>query len=400
MKRDRYGVVRLAGALLLPFGVWGCPGTIGGGGGNGGGVINGATDGNRDTTLTSPAGKTSGEPNDSFGDPIIAVLNQNGVAALQGTVSRKGDLDVFAIGPMNAGDRLVVDVNTTGSVLDSSVGIFDAQGRLAYENDDRGGSEDRFLDSFIDFTVRRSSDEYYMVVTNAAFADPADKAGSYLVDVTITRGSVVPGTKAQVLFLDFEGGQITSPVLGPQTLLPFDAADIHDPGSFSRPYVGQTEALKQSIVETVVQNFERFDVDVVSSDDPPIPAGVEFSTVYIGGFNARAFGEAESVDLYNADYCDDAIIYAESFVPGIFSVPPSVQQLGVAIGNVTAHEAGHLLGLNHVDDDTALMDDRSAADAFLDDQEFKNADLSSDIMTIGTQDAALLLDETVGPSAF
>jgi hypothetical protein len=72
--------------------------------------------------------------------------------------------------------------------------------------------------------------------------------------------------------------------------------------------------------------------------------------------------------------------------------------MGMAIGNVACHEAGHLMGLNHVDDDWALMDDQSAADAFLEDQEFMEAPLSSDIMRIGTQDAVLLLTETVGPS--
>ena len=42
-------------------------------------------------------------------------------------------------------------------------------------------------------------------------------------------------------------------------------------------------------------------------------------------------------------------------------------------------------------------DDRSAADAFLRDQEFIEAPLSTDVMPIGVQDAALLLFETVGP---
>ena len=44
------------------------------------------------------------------------------------------------------------------------------------------------------------------------------------------------------------------------------------------------------------------------------------------------------------------------------------------------------------------MDDQSHADAFLDDQEFMEAPLSSDIMSIGVQDAVLLLDEIVGPA--
>ena len=105
---------------------------------------------------------------------------------------------------------------------------------------------------------------------------------------------------------------------------------------------------------------------------------------------------AEGVDLYNADFCDDAIIFTESFTPSLFTGTPTALELGTAIGNVGSHEAGHLLGLNHTSDDLDLMDDRSDADAFLDDQEFKEAPLSSDIMAIGTQDGVLLLSEIVG----
>ena len=82
----------------------------------------------------------------------------------------------------------------------------------------------------------------------------------------------------------------------------------------------------------------------------------------------------------------------------MFSGTPTATELGIAIGNVGSHEAGHLLGLNHVDDDRALMDDQSPADAFIEDQEFMEAPLSSDIMPIGLQDAVLLLDEIVGPA--
>ena len=71
--------------------------------------------------------------------------------------------------------------------------------------------------------------------------------------------------------------------------------------------------------------------------------------------------------------------------------------MGAANGNVGSPQARHILGLNHVSDDRALMDDVSVADALIDDQEFMEAPLSSDIMPLGTQDAVLLLNEIVGP---
>ena len=135
---------------------------------------------------------------------------------------------------------------------------------------------------------------------------------------------------------------------------------------------------------------------VRTREDPTPGGGVGHSTVYFGGFDSRAFGQAESVDPYNADCCDDAIIYTETFELRVFSFDPTPAKLGVAIGNVATHEAGHLLGLNHVDDDRALMDDQSAADVFISDQEFMEAPLSADVMSLGTHDAVLLLSESVG----
>jgi len=144
------------------------------------------------------------------------------------------------------------------------------------------------------------------------------------------------------------------------------------------------------------QNYERFNVIILTTDDPPPPPGTVYSTIFFGGFDRSAFGLSEDVDLYDIDRCDDSIIFTESFTPSVFTGVPTATELGTAIGNVGAHEAGHLLGLNHTDDDLDLMDDQSPADAFLDDQEFKEAPLSTDIMPIGTQDGVLLLDEIVG----
>ncbi len=347
-------------------------------------------DGNQDPNVTSGVGKTRGEPNGTFDDPIVAVFDVSGVARLQGTVTQRGDLDVFLLGPLNRGDGIVIDAETPNSVLDSSLGLFDELERLVYENDDRGGTGSRVLDSLIEFVVRHDGEDYYLVATNAAFAEPGDRAGTYRITVRVTPGAEVPDPVGQVLFLDFNGATIDSPVLGSRTLSAFNAADI------APVYAGETGTMKASIIATMEQNYERFSVSILTSDDGPPPAGIEFTTMFFGGFNAGAYGIAEDVDLYNADPCDDGLIFIESFELGFFSFTPSAERMGLAIGNVAAHEAGHLLGLNHTEDDLELMDDESRADAFLADQEFGVAPLSSDIMRIGFQDAVTLLAETVG----
>jgi hypothetical protein len=365
----------------------GCPGTFDG-------TMNSSellTDGNRDETLTSPLGKTAGEPNGSFDDPIVAVFDAARAARLQGAVSRRGDLDVFQVNGLGAGDRVVIDCATPASALDVSIAVFDDRQRLVMTNDDRGGSTDRFLDSFVDWIARHDAEPHYLVVTHAAFAASGRFTGNYTVDVTVTPGSNAPAPAPQTLLLNFNGGLVQSDPLGTFDLDPFDA------GRIAAAYAGRTTELKNVIVDTMRQNYERFNVDIITTDDPPPPSGTEFSTIHFGGFDPFAFGIAEQVDLYNADFCDDAVIFAESFEPRVFSSTPNVDELGIAIGNVAAHEAGHLLGLNHVTDDRALMDDQSPADAFIVDQEFMQAPLSPDIMRIGTQDAVLLLNETVGP---
>jgi hypothetical protein len=333
----------------------------------------------------------TGEPNDGFSKAIEALFATGNTACLQGTVAMIGDMDVFEIGPLVAGDVLKVDAETPTSDLDVAVAIFDGQYRLVYYNDDRGGTGSKALDAYIEWVVRHAGDPYYLVVSHSGFAPQNRFTGSYRVEVEVGGNAQVPPPAGQILLLDFDGGQVDSPALGQVTLDPFDA------GHISSIYQGQTDLVKEFIRATFEQNFERFDVTILTTDDPLPPPGTEYSVVHFGGYSTDAFGIADGVDPYNTDFCDDAIIFTESFDPHLFSVDPTAVEMGIAIGNIGSHEAGHLLGLNHVDDDRALMDDESVADAFLDDQEFMEAALSVDLMPIGVQDAVLLLEETVGP---
>jgi Matrixin len=371
--------------VTLTF-VVGCPGSLDGVVPSGGVVPSaGAIDGNRGSASSTIVG---GEPNGSFTQAIEAVFDASGVARLQGTVANSADLDVFSFDAIAAGDRIVIQMATTGSNLDVSIALFDGEGRLVSANDDAHGT----LDSFIDVTARRGSNTYFLVATVSAFASPGTESGTYTADVRVETGGAVPVPEAQTLFLDFDGAMVNIPSIfsQPFTLDPFDAGDI-DP-----VYAGQTETFKQLIVEAIAQNYQRFNVIIITSDDGQPDPSTEFSTLFLGGFDSETFGIAENVDLYNADFCDDAMIFTGSFSPRLFSGTPTVAELAVAIGNVAAHESGHLLGLNHTDDDLALMDDASLADAFIEDQEFIEAPLSRDIMSIGSQDSALLLSEIVG----
>jgi len=401
MVRDRMmkrtSVIVLASALLGL--VMGCPTAFAPvpGSGDGSTTDNGGgpPDGNVVEPPTHDSGDPStvesGEPNGSFNVAMEAVFDAAGTARLQGTVSTAGDLDVFKLGPMSAGDRIVVDAYAFNSSLDVTIALFDAQEKLVFNNDDRADFAGASLDALIDLIVRHGGAEYYLVVSNSPFGSSQRLTGGYRVDIEVSGGAGVPPPVGQTILLDFDGAVVDSPVLGTMTLNPFDAADV------AAIYAGQTQTIIDQIVRVFKQNYERFDVTVLTSADPPPAPGTLYSTLFMGGFDPMLFGIAENVDLYDIDRCDDALIFLESFSPAVFSVTPTALELGTAMGNVAAHEAGHLLGLNHTDDDLDLMDDQSPADAFIADQEFKTAPLSGDIVPIGFQDGVLLLDEIVGP---
>ena len=336
-------------------------------------------------------GVNPGEPNDTFAQADVVDFNSIGIAQVEGTVGSLADLDVFLLGALSSGDRIIIDADTTGSNLDVSVALFDDQERLVYANDDRE-TNFRFLDSYVDWVVRHNSSAYYLVITRSGFAVPGTETGAYQATVEVIPGSVVPAPAGQILMLDFDGDFVDTPALGAIVIDPFDAGDIDD------TYIGQTQVIKDAVKAFMIEDFAAFDITIVTTDDPPLPFGTVFSSVYFGGFNFNAFGISEAVDLYNFDRCDDAVIFTESFAPANFSGTPTALALSVAIANVASHEAGHVLGLNHVTDDLALMDDQSTSDALLIDQRFQQAPLSPDIMSIGTQDSVLLLLEAIGPA--
>ena len=351
----------------------------------------GLIDGNADVTAVSTNGRTRGEPDDTFVEALIAVPARPHVYALQGTIEALGDLDVFDLGPFAAGDRIVVDMDTLGGPLDVSIALFDGEQKLFMDNDDRD-AEPRLLDSYIDETMRHDSAHYYLAVGASAFAG-SDTAsmGSYQATINVYIGGAVPPPVGQTLLLDFDGGTVPAQyvdVIGTDTVPAFNADHI------AQEYAGQTDAIKSVIITTVRQNFEKFDVTVFTSDDPA-PAA-PYSTVLLGGYNPIAFGISTSVDHYNTNHQDLSVIFTESFSPDVFSVPPTAEELGLAIGNVAAHEAGHILGLNHVDNPTDLMDAVSPADTFLQDQEFETSPLSEQILPLGYQDGLLLLAEILG----
>lgn len=322
----------------------------------------------------------------SFESAARLRLDENGGIMLRGDIFGT-EVDVYDLGPVQAGDHITVLVEATaGSTLDPTTALFDTDGHLMTLNDDADLFAGR-LESSIDYVVRTDTPNCF-VATGRSYFTP--DSGAYQAFITIDRGGTLPQPQHQTLVLHFGGGAVSIPNVGDRTLSPFDAADV------DAAYAGMTDQIKAGIIATVRENFVGTHLTVVTSDDPTQPAPGTFSTLYFGGFSRSAFGMSQSVDHENMNICDDGIVFTDRFAEP-FASTPTPTGIAIAIANVAAHEAGHLLGLEHVADITALMDTTGTASTLLQDQNFLSTRLDISVFRIGDQDAPALLDLVLPP---
>ena len=333
-----------------------------------------------------PARTTEVEPNDDFAEATVLTLQADQTAAIAATISDAGDVDVFDIGTVSPGDVVQIRVTRRSTSLEPSLALYDADGCLTDE-DTLASVSDSQADPSIHHVVRAFSARLYAAITHNFVRD---SVGDYELSVSVQRSGEVPASIAQVVYLNFAGGEVVDPLARMLTIPPFDA------GAIDSIYVDRTAVMKAAIRKTITENYQRFQITFLTSDDDEPPAAGSYAEVVFGGYSSFAFGVANDVDLYNQDAGGTALVFTESFEPGVFLDTPSSDALAVAIGNVAAHELGHLLGLNHVNDPLDLMDEASPAYTLLWNQEFKKSSLSPLVFPLGSQDGARLLSWTLG----
>jgi hypothetical protein len=216
-------------------------------------------------------------------------------------------------------------------------------------------------------------------------------SGAYTADLRVFRPglSETPSSAQQILFLDFDGAVVDTSIYGlppsvpqPRTLSPLSAF---------LPRWGLTaadeDAVIDAIVAVVVENLSsdmrvlglngdrdvtgtptETDVLVLNSRDHADPFGQpNVSRVIIGGTIAEAaistVGIAQSIDIGNFERRETALMLLDLlsepnppngnllFLNNIQIAPGStiIDLIGVAVGNITAHEAGHFLSSFHTD---------------------------------------------------
>jgi hypothetical protein len=304
--------------------------------------------------------------------------------AIQGQINGANDVDVYDLGPVVTGDRILVDV-AVASTLQGAVALFDATGSTLLVNDHRNVYLGR-QGPFVDVVIRRESQSCLV----AFAATPGfDSPGDYELTASMEPSTPLPPIRPDVFILDFEGGRNVRIGNRPAISVPaFDAANI------SPDFSELTDALIAHVVARVRRDFDGYNVTILSTsegatDDETV------SRVHFGTYDPALLGVADGVDEYNAVQAQHAIVFSDTF-DAFNTLHPTVAQMGQALANVASHEIGHLLGLVHTKDTTDIMDVTASLRQLMDEQFFGRAPIYSQVFPLGHQDSAQLLLDGVG----
>jgi hypothetical protein len=211
-----------------------------------------------------------------------------------------------------------------------------------------------------------------------------DGVGPYTVSLKVFRSPLRAGLKrdVQTIFIDFDGATIDAQsifgagnnpaVLSPLSaflsgwrLTPADENDLID---------AILAVLEESLIDDIMKRGREpsFDIQILNSRDHADPFEMpNVSRVIVGGTIAElgipTIGLAESIDVGNFETEETSVVLLDLLsVP--FAVPNSlnafrfrlapgtsiIELVGTGVGNITAHEAGHILGNWHTEKFTAL----------------------------------------------
>ena len=303
---------------------------------------------------------------------------------IQGSIDAAHDVDVYDLGPVALGDRVIVTMSTSAS-LNGAIGLFDATGTALLVNDHRNVYLGR-TEPFVDVVVRHESPACYVAVSSTP---GYESVGDYALAAAKEFDAEAPPLRPDVVLLVFDGGIGVRIGLRPAVDVPvFDAANI------SSDYGALTDVIVERIVDFIREDYAPYDVRILATSE-----GDRYETgdsrIFFGTYDAALLGIAEGIDEFNATGSQQAIVFTDTF-RAMLRLHPSVEQVSQAIANVAAHEIGHLLGMVHTADPFGIMDVTASLSELMNDQVFSRSPIHAAAFPVGMQDAVRYLLDTVG----
>jgi hypothetical protein len=285
------------------------------------------------------------------------------------------DQDFFAV-KLRAGDVLGASVKGAPAYLT----VYDTTPREVHGSD-QDASFVYPMDSPLPGGGNAATD-YVATRTGWHYVGVARGEGSYDITVEAYRPVLQGAKPVQTLFLDFDGGRVNTGVFGGTgnvTLSPFSAflakwgiSSAQEDAVIDAVVAGVTENIRQDLIDSGLN--ARFRLRILNSKDHADPGGqANVSRIIVGGTIAESgvdtIGIAQSIDPGNFETAETALVLQDvlsepagepaSLNTYLTEDSDRVAFVGRAVGNVTAHEAGHFFGDWHTDnaDDVAnLMD--------------------------------------------
>ena len=364
---DVVGWLILAGAALI----WGCGTDVGSG-------LAGGPAGTLPSTIIDEfdANSTFIESrNNNLLENAEYVGLGNEDLLIRGRVAGGEDVDVYDLGPVAVGERVVVEM-TPDQSLSGAIAIFDDTGATLLVNDHRNVYLGK-KQPFVDVTIRKASGACYVAVS----ATPGyESSGDYALVASKSYVGVLPESNPDVVFLEFDGeDSVRIGSRSPVDVPPFAAADI------ASRFAVQSDTIMAKVVQYVREDYVGFDVVILSSSEGETFDG-DMTRIFFGTYDPGLLGVAENIDEFNATSAQQAIIFVDTFA-AFEPLSPTVDEIAQALANVASHEIGHLLGLVHCHDEHAIMDVTATLGELLEDQHFRFSPLFYEVFPLGSQDA-------------
>ncbi len=304
----------------------------------------------------------------------------SGSSVASGSVGDDYDYRLFEVGRAYAGDEWSISTAADMSVFSSYLVV------LMDENHDLIHRQIVNARSPLAHIMRNDSEVLYLGVT-AAYGR---SGGDFSFQVSRTADVSIPPARRQVVYLNFDGGSDVQ--VHSRDGINFPAFDSGDVGAL---YAGDTAAMKAAIIEAMEEDYADYNLVIMTSDEGPPPTDEPYATLHFGGDDSRLLGLADSVDQYNEDRWECAIIYIGSFADfSVMDLP--TDEMGQMIGNVASHELGHLLGLFHTKVPEDVMDTTGTAWDLAENQSFTRGALEQSVFPVGYENSPARLLETLG----